>query len=197
MSGQSGDRSRTGTGEGCEIAHPPVVGELDGGAWGSRASVLERGSPHSPLPTSWRGQSANPKGIAASSPGLAPGAYPGYGRAKRGNPNGVVSGRLRQGHNPVGVDTHSHRVSQGSACRATLGFGPESLWDSSSRSRGVVGNTQSHLPHSNAGVRLEPPLDQPRHRQPGDALGGKFQLPSPQVRPSELRFLACRFSALG
>ena len=34
------------------------------------------------------------------------------------------------GHNPVGVATCFNLVSQGGSFRATLGFEPESLWDS-------------------------------------------------------------------
>src|SRR5437016_554035 len=74
--------------------------------------------------------SANPKGIVSSSPGLRGTSYPGSGESECPNPNGVASHRSRQRHNPVGVDADSTTVSQGSSCLATLGFEPESRWDS-------------------------------------------------------------------
>ena len=56
------------------------------------------------------------------------------------NPNGVVSSGPRRCRNPVGVGCSLPDDSQGSSClppslrcgaaRATLGFAPESLWDS-------------------------------------------------------------------
>jgi len=79
---------------------------------------------------------ANPKGIASSSPGLRGTSYPGSGVGQSPNPNGVASDKSRRRHNAVGVDSDSTKVSQGSSVRAglanlaTLGFGPESRWDS-------------------------------------------------------------------
>ena len=46
------------------------------------------------------------------------------------NPNGVVSLLRRPAATPVGLFAFGH-VSQGSSFLATLGFEPESLWDSS------------------------------------------------------------------
>ena len=45
-------------------------------------------------------------------------------------PTGLRLARRNDGRNPVGVETHSRRVSQGSSCLATLGFETESRWDS-------------------------------------------------------------------
>jgi hypothetical protein len=73
---------------------------------------------------------ANPKGIVSFSPGLRGTSYPGYAARVNFNPNGVASFRSRRGHNPVGVEIFSTDSSQGSSCLATLGFEPESLWDS-------------------------------------------------------------------
>ena len=73
---------------------------------------------------------ANPKGIVSSSPGLRGTSYPGSGESDRSNPNGVTSCRSRRRHNLVGVEANSTTVSQGSSCLATVGFGPESRWDS-------------------------------------------------------------------
>src|SRR6266571_2694022 len=68
--------------------------------------------------------------IVSSSPGLRGTSYPGSGAGERPNPNGVASYASRRRHNPVGVDADSTTVSQGSSCLATLGFEPESRWDS-------------------------------------------------------------------
>ena len=45
------------------------------------------------------------------------------------NPNGVVSGCHPRATTPLGLLAHA-ALTQGSACRATLGFEPESLRDS-------------------------------------------------------------------
>jgi hypothetical protein len=45
------------------------------------------------------------------------------------NPNGVVSPNPLGAATPLGLSDFGH-VSQGSSCLATLGFEPESLWDS-------------------------------------------------------------------
>ena len=55
---------------------------------------------------------------------------PGTTEAMRSNPNGVASASYDRSHNPVGVAAHPTMFYQGSSCLATLGFGPESLWDS-------------------------------------------------------------------
>mgnify|MGYP001546003292 CR=1 FL=1 len=51
------------------------------------------------------------------------------------NPNGVVAngtrdGGNRNGRNRVAVENILGTLTQGSSCLATLGFGPESRWDS-------------------------------------------------------------------
>ena len=78
-------------------------------------------------------RASNPNGIASSSPGLLGTSYPGSDAPPEPNPNGVASGSPPPaGHNPVGVGSISVIDSQGSASRATLGSGTESLWDTES-----------------------------------------------------------------
>ena len=95
----------------------------------------------------------NPKGIVSSSPGLRGTSYPGCGARNRSNPNGVAASTSRRIRNPVGVEAHSTGVSQGSSCLATLGFGPESRWDSILRHPKVVGNRKDKSQHSKNFVR--------------------------------------------
>ena len=64
--------------------------------------------------------SANPKGIAASSPALRGTSYAGSGKGADHNPNGVAALTTLSRHNPVGVGTSSPTTSQGSSCLATL-----------------------------------------------------------------------------
>ena len=78
----------------------------------------------------------NPKGIPSRSPGLAPRAYPGKAVGRSLNPNGVATrmppaARRPTGRNPVGVGIHWRLLSRVApkAFGATLGFGPQSLWD--------------------------------------------------------------------
>ena len=85
-----------------------------------------------PLLTYLQRISPNPEGIAPSSPGLRGTSYPGTTAAIRHNPNGIASASHDRSHNPVGVAARPTVFFQGSACRATLGFGPEYLWDSRS-----------------------------------------------------------------
>ncbi len=120
-------------------------------------SVLSRNDLRAPspggfaLPTSPHRLLVNPKGIVSSSPGSRGTSYP---------------GRLRwDGHQPqrgcVFVVTCRPqprwdwnvfaRQTQGSSCLATLGFGPESPWDSNSSHREVVGNDK---PGSEGGSSL-------------------------------------------
>jgi hypothetical protein len=76
--------------------------------------------------------SFNPKGIVSYSPGLAaPAAYPGKSCRRDLNPNGVVA-RLHcdKATTPLGLVPFVSST-QGSSFLATLGFEPESLWDSS------------------------------------------------------------------
>jgi hypothetical protein len=62
-------------------------------------------------------------------------------------PTGLRPFRAVPRHNPVGVATRSLPVSQGSLARsATLGFGTESRWDSSSRHVRFTGHSTAHLP---------------------------------------------------
>jgi len=106
------------------------------------------------LPGIFRRIPTNPKGIASSSPGLPSSrGYPGCGAVISFNPNGVASSSWA-GRNPVGVDPFSTRFSQGSSQLATLGFKPESLWDSFRRRLQVVGNAKRALPQSRTLVRF-------------------------------------------
>src|SRR2546425_11275038 len=61
---------------------------------------------------------ANPKGIGPSAQGWRARAYPGWAFGTGNNANGVA------------VENVCWTMTQGSACRATLGFGTESRWDS-------------------------------------------------------------------
>ena len=80
----------------------------------------------------WGIAGRNPEGIVSTSPGLARSAYPGNQRPNVTTPTGLRRGRGRgqEGRNPVGVETISRPLTQGSACRATLGWRTESRWDS-------------------------------------------------------------------
>jgi hypothetical protein len=69
--------------------------------------------------------------------GLRPLAQGCEGRATLGQrfwnrttPTGLRRVYCVSGYNPVGVVRAGRGISQGSSCLATLGFGPESLWDS-------------------------------------------------------------------
>ena len=73
---------------------------------------------------------ANPKGIVSSSPGLRGTSYPGTGEDERPNRNAVASRVSHLCRNRVAVDGFPIPASQGSSCLATLGFAPESRWDS-------------------------------------------------------------------
>ena len=75
---------------------------------------------------------ANPKGIASSSPRLpSPRGYLGARVAILfNNPEGVASVFARRAATPLGLMTHCPMLPQGSSCLATLGFEPESRWDS-------------------------------------------------------------------
>ena len=72
----------------------------------------------------------NPNGIVSFSPGLRGTSYPGNDADKINNPNGVVTVIFARCRNPVGVETILVSATQGSRSAPTLGFAPESLWDS-------------------------------------------------------------------
>jgi hypothetical protein len=74
----------------------------------------------------------NPEGIVSSSPGLRGTSYPGRTAHTTPNPNGVASFVSRLRHNPVGVENILESSTQGSSFLATLGWMPESRWDSNS-----------------------------------------------------------------
>jgi hypothetical protein len=70
---------------------------------------------------------------------------PRVGRPVNSNPNGVASG-FRRAATPLGLSAFCH-ISQGSSLLATLGFVPESLWDSSQELKGedaLVAQTKKH-----------------------------------------------------
>ena len=92
----------------------------------------------------------NPKGIPSHSPGLARSAYPGEAFDERATPTGLWPGQNTSRHNPVGVEARFARHSQGSSCLATLGFAPESLWDSqiSAPKLWVMERTSHRTPNS-------------------------------------------------
>ena len=74
---------------------------------------------------------ANPKGIVSSSPRLRGTSYLGKTGASGANPHGVAaSDGDGQATTPFGVGEIRPAFTQGSSCLATLGFGPEFLWDS-------------------------------------------------------------------
>ena len=69
------------------------------------------------------------------------------------NPNGVAAGLtsgVASGRNPLQGCDSSNRLPQGSACRATLGFASESLWDSGpfGRSRQIRIRSRQGRTHS-------------------------------------------------
>ncbi len=72
----------------------------------------------------------NPIGIEPSSPGLRGTSYPGIKRGDKTTPTGLRPVSHRRNHNPVGVENSVLTLTQGSSSLATLGFEPESLWDS-------------------------------------------------------------------
>ena len=88
------------------------------------------------LATQMRDRFGNPKGIEPSSPGLAsPRAYPGSVSKRNHQPQrgcGLspfpATGDV--GRNRVAVGTIGCTWTQGGRFAATLGFEPESLWDS-------------------------------------------------------------------
>jgi len=107
------------------------------------ATLEDRGCVRSTSRSLFEPAAAHPKRTVSSSPGLRGTSYPGSGESECPNPNGVVSFTSRRRHNPVGVDANSATVSQGSSVRAglanlaTLGFEPESRWDSIPDARGT------------------------------------------------------------
>ena len=74
--------------------------------------------------------SCNPKGIVSSSPATESARLPWVGVRAIFNPNGVVFRLRHRATTPLGL-ADTTRFSQGSSRLATLGFGAESLWDSS------------------------------------------------------------------
>src|SRR5467141_2556036 len=78
----------------------------------------------------------NPEEIASSSPGLRGTSYPGKWSQRAANPERVAAlpccmlSLEKLGHNPFRVESSPRLNTQGSSFLATLGFGPESLWDS-------------------------------------------------------------------
>src|SRR5882724_12560543 len=80
-------------------------------------------------PRSAEFSSVNPKGIASISPGLR--QLPWVNREKPSQPQrGCVTVGHRKAATPLGLEKFWATFTQGSACRATLGWRPESLWDS-------------------------------------------------------------------
>ena len=71
----------------------------------------------------------NPKGIVSSSPGLRGTSYPGSRRGRFSTPTGLCHVATDGPQPRLGL-LGGGAVSQGSSCLATLGFEPESLWDS-------------------------------------------------------------------
>jgi len=81
----------------------------------------------------------NPKGISSSSPGLRAMRYPGLVGKRFVQPGtGCGFGRFR-GATPLELRCVWAQLTQGSACRATLGFGSEFRWDSRDREQRKVG----------------------------------------------------------
>ena len=72
----------------------------------------------------------NPKGIVSFSPGLRGTSYPGSSSAGFSTPTGLRRNFHRAAATPLGLFAVGH-VSQGSSFLTTLGYEPESLWDSS------------------------------------------------------------------
>ena len=74
----------------------------------------------------------NPNGIESYSPGLSrkAGNYPGEVRYISTTPTGLRLDGYKCGTTPLGLD-RSPTTTQGSSFLATLGYKPESHWDSS------------------------------------------------------------------
>ncbi|MEO7299324.1 MAG: RhuM family protein [Verrucomicrobiota bacterium] len=72
----------------------------------------------------------NPNGIESISPGLARSDYPGWTKMCDTTPTGLHRARHARRCNPFRVGDISFTISQGSPCRATLGWMMESRWDS-------------------------------------------------------------------
>ena len=72
----------------------------------------------------------NPNGIESISPGLRGTSYPGWMKIENPTPTGLRQAGRARGHNPFRVGDVCFTDSQGSPCRATLGWMTESLWDS-------------------------------------------------------------------
>ncbi len=72
-----------------------------------------------------------PKGLCPPAQGCEGRATLGQSQPIRPTPTGLRLGRRRKGRNPVGVGKRPGAFTQGSSSLATLGSGPESLWDSS------------------------------------------------------------------
>ena len=80
------------------------------------------GNPKMPFP--------NPNGIESISPGLARSDYPGWTKTIHTTPTGLHQAGHGRRCNPFRVEDVCFTVSQGSSCRATLGWMMESRWDS-------------------------------------------------------------------
>jgi hypothetical protein len=76
----------------------------------------------------------NPNGIESISPGLERSDYPGWTKKMRiTTPTGLHRTLGVWRCNPFRVDDVCGTISQGSPCRATLGWMMESRWDSAKR----------------------------------------------------------------
>lgn len=72
----------------------------------------------------------NPNGIASHSPGLERSDYPGWRSVPATTPTGLWHTVGEGGHNPFRVGIVRFTMTQGSPCRAALGWRTESRWDS-------------------------------------------------------------------
>ena len=85
--------------------------------------------------SAWRGCARIPKGFRLKAQGCEERATLGHRSQIISNRNAVAaisfaSAAREIGHNPVGVDENLILFTQGSSCVATLGYMPESRWDS-------------------------------------------------------------------
>jgi hypothetical protein len=88
----------------------------------------------------------NPNGIVSISPGLRGTSYPGLMERDASTPTGLCQAGRAMGPNPFRLDDVCFTIPQGSSFLATLGFGPESRWDSVQGSPKPMAPAASFIP---------------------------------------------------
>src|ERR1051325_10819631 len=93
-----------------------------------------------------------PKGLRPPAQGCEARATLGMCEKRPPTPTGLCLCASRCGRNPVGVETHSIAVTQGSSLLATLGFVAESRWDSTNHVADLWVIQRTSTPKSNYSV---------------------------------------------